>query len=339
MDNTQASAQPATNQPKKTSAARAVFAGIFGVIAFLFFIPLIFSIWISTTLLNSDNFSKTFTAVIINPKVSQQIATGLTESIVNDDTAADLAQAILTPEQAAQDPEQVKTNLKQVFKQGLAQIIVSAEVQKSTTTLLKNVHKLIIESPPKDAQTATLDFRPFIASVINGAKGTKIEIITTKFTVEEGQGVVTLDQNQYMLSQNIVTAARTTLIIQLIIFSLGIILCLAIANRRFRALRRILLTAGILLLLVGLPLYLIPMLIASSSQADIAATFTAVQLVLGPLASLMLIVGGILTVGIIIVDIIIKISSKKTPTAPQQASAAAEPKKPVAKPKASTPKK
>lgn len=339
MEKTQASTQPATNQPKQPSTARAVFAGIFGVIAFLFFIPLTFSIWVSTTLLNSDNFSKTFTAVIIDPKVSQQIATGLAESIVTDDTAADLAQAILTPEQAAQDPEQVKANLKQAFKQSLAQIIASAEVQKSTTTLLENVHKLIIESPPKDAQTATLDFRPFIASVINGAKGTKIEIITTKFTLEEGQGVVTLDQNQYMLSQNIITAARTTLIIQLVIFSLGIILCLAIANRRLRALRRILLTAGILLLLVGLPLYLIPMLISSSSQADIAATFTAVQLVLGPLAGLMLIVGGILTVGIIIVDIIIKISSKKTPAAPQPAGAAAEPKKPVAKPKASTPKK
>ena len=181
---------------------------------------------------------------------------------------------------------------------------------------------MLIASPPKGATTATIDFRPFIAAVINGAKGTKIAIITDKFALEPDQGVVTIDQTQYGTMQSVVNGAKTSLAVQLGIFLVGSLLAILIANKRLRALKRILLTCGILLVVLGLPLYLIPMLLASSSQADIAATFAGVSIVLNSLGLTALIVGVLLIVLVIIVNIITKLASNNTQTATAQTKSA-----------------
>jgi len=224
--------------------------------------------------------------------------------------------------------------VKQVFNESLVQIIGTKQIQNTAKDLVKKLHVTLIEAPPKDAKSATVDFRPFIAAVINGANGTKIAIITTKFTLEDGQGVAEITPDQYKTIQNGVNIARTTLVIQTAIFAIGSLLAIIIANKRFRALRRILLTCGILLLVVGLPFYLIPMVLSGSSQADISATFTGARVVLEPFALTLLITGGVLVIGIIVLDIILKITSKKrTPTTDSKPEQKPEPKVSSAQPK------
>lgn len=332
MENTQASTQKNTNSPEKPSTARAVFAGLFGVIAMLFFIPAVLSVWLNITFLNADNFANSVTAIIVNPKVSKQIAQMLTDSIVKDDTAGDLSQTILTPEQASQTPEEVKNSLKQVFNDSLVQIIGSKNVQTTAKDLVKKFHVVLISSPPKGAQTATLDFRPFIAAVVSGANGTKISIITSKFTLEEGQGVVEITGDQYSMLQNGLNLARTTMIVQISAFLIGAILAIIIANRRLRALRRLLLTAGILLVIFGLPIFLIPMILSSSIQADIAATFTGARILIEPLSITMLVTGGLLIILVIIASIVAKVASKQPAQASSQVAPVKSVQKTVAKP-------
>jgi hypothetical protein len=323
--------QQAPSSTKQPSTARAVLAGLFGVVAMLFFIPMVFSIWVNMTLLNSVNFSKSVTAVIIDPKVSKQIAQQLTNSIVTDSTIGDISASVLTPEEASQSPEQVMESVKKIFNDSLVQIIASKNVQNTASDLVKSLHKSLIESPPKNADRATVDFRPFITAVVNGANGTRIAVITTKFTLEDGQGVAEITPEQYRLIQSIATTARTTLVVQSVIFVLGVLLSVAIANRRFKVLRRILLTCGILLVAVGLPLYLIPMILSGSSQADISATFTGVGLLLNSLSLTMLVTGGVLIVAVIISNIIVKVSSKKPKVVEKPSTA--EPKSDTVKPK------
>lgn len=332
MEKTQATTQQNTNTTKKPSTARAVFAGIFGVIAMLFFIPAVLSIWLNITFLSSDNFSNSVTTIIVNPKISKQIAQMLSDSIITDDTVGDLSQSILTPEQANQAPEEVKNTLKQVFNDSLVQIIGSKNVQATAKDLIKKFHVVLIASPPKGAQSATLDFRPFITAVINGANGTKIAIITSKFALEEGQGVVDIKGDQYNVLQNGLNLAKTTMIVQISVFLVGSILAIAIANRRFRAMRRLLLTSGILLVIFGLPIFLIPMILASSTQADIAATFTGARILIEPLSITMLVIGGLLIVGVIIANIITKVSSKNTAKVATQTNTIKATPKTVAKP-------
>lgn len=314
MQNPQANSTNHASGIRQPSMVRAVFAGILGVIAMLFFLPAVLSLWVNLVILNPDSFSKTATAVIVEPKVSKQIANSLADSIVTDDTLADLQQSLLPPEKANLAPEEAKAELNKIFSESLSQIIATPAVKNSAIELLKKSHTILIVSPPKGATTATLDFRPFIAAVINGAKGTKISIITDKFTLSADQGVLTIDQNQYGTLQSVVNGARTSLAIQLGIFLVGSLLAIIIANRRLRALKRILLSCGILLVILGLPLYLIPMLLSSSTQADIAATFAGVSIVLNSLGLTALIAGIVLIVLIIIANIITKITSKNAPS-------------------------
>lgn len=281
------------NIKRNNSKIRTLSAVFFSIIAALALFPMIISIWANLVLLDANNFASTTTTILVNPKVSNKIATSLSDTIINGDTINDIAQSVLTPEEINQPPDQVKAKLKEIFNQNIVQIINTPAIQNNTSNILKTIHTQLIETPTPGATTTTINLRPIITSIIDSTKGTKIAIVSTKFTLEDGKGIVTLNADQYKKIENVVHNITNAMWLLITVYILSLALAIFSANNRKRTSRRLLITFGVILLIFGLPILLIPLILSGSANSNVAAIMSGAGITFNPLSISMLIAGTI----------------------------------------------
>jgi hypothetical protein len=280
----------------------------------LLLIPTTIAVWANTQLLNTNNVSVTVSKVIVLPGVKDTIADGLTNGIVEGATLSDLAQAILPADQQGLDEVTQKAEIKKVVKSEIVRIISSQNFTNLIQSEVQKALNTVFDIANNKNTDGVINFNPLVVGVINSTKGTKIAIISDKLVLADNTGVVTLTQQNIKDIKTYINNIKTTMALELVAIVICLLLAVLLANNRLNALKRLALAGGIIYVVYGLILILVPMLISpliKDSQA--MGVFEAVRSIINPLAYFSLIAGIILIVAVVITNIVIKSSSKSKP--------------------------
>ena len=318
---------------KPESTARTVFAAILGIIAMLLLIPTTVSVWFNFQVLNTKNASTTVSKVIVLPGVRDIIAESLATSIVEGATTSDLAQAILPADQQLLDEQSQRNEIQKVVKSEISKIIATPAFTNLIQTEVQKALNTVLDIANGKNTTGVINFNPLVVGVVSSTNGTRIAIIGEKLTPDASTGVITLTQQNLQDIKNYLDTAKTTMIVEIIVFVICLLLSIIIANHRLKALRRLALAIGIIYTVYGLILLAVPqLLIAFIKDAQATGAFEAIRFIINPLAYFTLIAGAVLIVGVIVANIISKLTKKEnhqsTEHKPENAT---KPDKPQAK--------
>lgn len=296
-------ANPKQKQPTVHHYFRSFIAGLFGAIALLLVSFSILLVWANRTLTDTPTYVATVRPLISQPKFENFVADQVTTQILNSAPLPDLASTLIGPSATGQSQAQLQSELKPIISSTVVQVMSSSAMASTWDQTNQSLHASFISQLNSNQPEVNLDFGPFLTSLINQIKQTKLAPAAAHMNVEPSSAVVTIKGTELEKIHSGYNLLKTVPFIIVFLTLLFGALSIWISVHHQKTFRRMLIDVGVSSLLVAavieLPVFVKP---PASSSANAGVAIALVHTLLGGLQTELIILG--------IVAILLAIGSK-----------------------------
>jgi len=274
------------------SKLRSLVSLLIGGLAVYLIVAAVVLAWAKQTLLNTDSFVSTVTAVARQPDVHKFAGQKISQAISDNAPSSELIKRLVPDDQqsslATLSPDQLKNDLRPYVELSVNQVIASPEFINFWENTSRNIHGQLINV----LQTAPLQARIDLSSTIDDLvkllqSSPALSFIDTNDLSKPEASFDIKPEQLETLRRGYLAAERYGLLVAIMAAVVAVAAAIAVANRRLRTLRRILVftifSMLLLVLLITLPSRFHPNVVDPATWAAAVSVF---QTLFGGLAKL-----------------------------------------------------
>ena len=239
-----------TKTPKQHHYIRTPIASFFGFIAVILIFASLLTIWLNRTLTDTNTYVNTVAPLAVRPEVINFTADKITSALVENTPIDEAAPKLLKPEEiAGLSDTQLNQKLRSVINDSAKKALTNPEFANLWVATNQTIHSKFVNQLKSDNQSLTIDFSPTINGATKLLAGTQLQPISDKLLIEDGKAVVNLDGGSFEQTRKFYKLFQTFSIAVIIVALIFLGLSIWISTHHLKTLRRILISAGVVLLI------------------------------------------------------------------------------------------